>query len=175
MGKIIAVKENFLPNEFNKRLQSLLESNNLAWYFEPRSLSTVNDGNFMFTHSLFNRKNNHESKWLKLFDPILYFIADIISFRDCARMKMNCYPNRGKIYEHAKHVDILDPLTEKPIDGLITCVYNFTTCNGYTIIGDEKFMSKQNQIIIFDGDIKHCGATATDVEKRIMLNINLVK
>jgi len=39
----------------------------------------------------------------------------------------------------------------------------------------EKFMSKQNQIIIFDGDIEHCGATATDVEKRIMLNINLVK
>ena len=46
MGKIIAVKENFLPNEFNKRLQSLLASNNLAWYFEPRSLSTINDGNF---------------------------------------------------------------------------------------------------------------------------------
>ena len=175
MGKIIAVKENFLPNEFNKRLQSLLKSNNLAWYFEPRSLSTKDDGNFMFTHSLFNRKNNHESKWLKLFDPILYFVADIISFRDCVRMKMNCYPNRGKIYEHAKHVDILDPITEKPIDGLITCVYNFTTCNGYTIIGDEKFMSKQNQIIIFDGDMQHCGATATDVDKRIMLNINLVK
>ena len=97
MGKIIAVKENFLPKEFDKRLQSLLESNNLAWYFEPRSLSTKDDGNFMFTHSLFNRKNNFESKWLKLFDPILYFVADIIAFRDCVRMKMNCYPNRGQI------------------------------------------------------------------------------
>lgn len=175
MGKIIAVKENFLPNEFNKRLQSLLASNNLAWYFEPRSLSTKDDGNFMFTHSLFNRKNNFESKWLKLFDPILYFVADIIPFRDCVRMKMNCYPNRGEIYEHAKHTDILDPITEKPVDGLITCIYNFTTCNGYSIIGDKKIMSKENQIIIFDGDIEHCGATATDVEKRIMLNINLVK
>ena len=175
MGKIITIKENFLPKEYNKRLQSLIKSNNLSWYWEPRSLSTTNDGNWMFTHSLFNRKNNFESKWLKLFDPILYFIAEYVPFKDLIRMKMNLYTNRGKQYEHAKHTDVLDPITEKPVKNLITCIYNFTTCNGYSIVGDKKIYSKENQIIIFDGDIEHCGATATDVEKRIMLNINILK
>jgi hypothetical protein len=175
MGKIITVKDNFLPKDLNQQLQNLVNSNNFDWYFEPRSLVRVDDGNYMFVHKLLSKSHNHESQWFSMFKPMLKTLADIVPFTDCLRMKINCYPNRDKIYEHAKHVDFLDFITKKPPHNLVTCIYNFTTCNGYTVVGDEKFISKQNQIIIFDGDIEHYGATATNVENRIVLNINIIK
>ncbi len=175
MGKIISVKDNFLPKDLNQELQNLVKSNNFDWYFEPRSLVSVDDGNSMFVHKLLSKSDNHKSKWFLMFEPMLKSLADIVPFTDCLRMKINCYPNRDKIYEHAKHVDFLDFITKKPPKNLITCIYNFTTCNGYTVIGNEKFISKENQIIIFDGDIEHYGATATDADNRIVLNINIIK
>ena len=54
----------------------------------------------------------------------------------------------------------------------ITAIINLTTCNGYTIIGNEKIMSKENELMFFDADTLHCGSIQTDTQTRIVININ---
>ena len=87
-------------------------------------------------------------------------------------MKMNLYVNRGKQYVHQPHIDIYDGRTPRP--GVITGIFNFTTCDGFTQIEKKKYPSKRNSIILFDGTKVHCGSTPTNTKTRIVLNINLI-
>ena len=38
----------------------------------------------------------------------------------------------------------------KPTDNITNAIFNFTTCNGGTVINDEEYESKENSIIIFN-------------------------
>ena len=86
-------------------------------------------------------------------------------------MKLNLYPNQGKKIIHAKHVDLRDNITKKPLQNGTITILNFTTCNGGTIIGEEEYLSNRNQALIFDNKVKHQGFTQTDTTRRILLNI----
>ena len=70
--------------------------------------------------------------------------------------------------QHAFHKDLIGEIS----DNCITAVFNLTTCNGYTIVGDEKIMSKENELIVFPANTMHCGAVQTDTQTRIVININ---
>ena len=92
---------------------------------------------------------------------------------------MNCYVNHTVQHVHAKHVDVRHGEDSKhakkdtPVQGIVTAIYNFTDCDGFTKIEDKKYPSKANSIIIFDGTKLHCGATPTNTKKRVVLNINV--
>ena len=55
----------------------------------------------------------------------------------------------------------------------VTAILNLTTCNGYTLIGDDKIPSKENELIYFDANTLHCGVTQDDVQVRVVININV--
>ena len=63
------------------------------------------------------------------------------------------------------------PTTKKPLKNCKIIVYNFTTCNGGTIINDKEYKSNANEALIFDNEIEHQGFTQTDTQRRIILNI----
>ena len=52
-----------------------------------------------------------------------------------------------------------------------TTIFNFTTCNGGTIIDNKEYLSKVNQALIFNNQLEHQGFTQTDTPIRIVLNI----
>ncbi len=167
------IKENFLFPSFIERLEYVLDQ--IEWRFE-KTTAYEEDNNFMFTHLLFdqlNPQNIIQSPHKIIFDPIFYFIKEMIEVKQLLRMKLNLYVNRGQQYIHQPHIDIYDGLTPRP--NIITGVFNFTTCDGFTQIEKKKYPSQRNSIILFDGTKMHCGATPTNTKTRMVLNINLIK
>ena len=58
-----------------------------------------------------------------------------------------------------------------------TAVFYMNNCNGYTVLKlnnneEIKVSSEENKILIFDKDILHKVVGQTNIEKRIVLNIN---
>jgi len=170
------VKENFLFPSFFKRLTVLIESQFLEWRFEKETVYQAKDNHMFFAITLFDQGTNVLNGPHKLiFEPILYFINQEVDFKEVLRMKMNMYVNHTVQHVHQKHTDITQGGDGKtPMKGLVTAIFNFTDCDGFTQIEDTKYPSKANSIIIFDGNKKHCGATPTNAKKRVVLNINVV-
>jgi|TARA_B100001094_G_scaffold86296_1_gene82671 hypothetical protein len=99
------------------------------------------------------------------------------------RMKMNLYPNKGKQVKHGVHNDIFS--NGRPNPNVVTAVFNFTDCNGSTVILDKdkngeytkevEVPSVANTIAMFNCPHPHYGVTQSDTPTRIVLNINLEK
>ena len=52
-------------------------------------------------------------------------------------------------------------------------LFSVNTNNGFTYFADEtKIESKENQMILFPGNIKHCSVMQRDTNLRINININ---
>ena len=65
-----------------------------------------------------------------------------------------------------------------PDPDVITSVFNFHTSNGYTkILSPDKSEtlapSIANSIVIFDNPLPHAGVSQTDIDRRIVLNMNV--
>ena len=55
----------------------------------------------------------------------------------------------------------------------MTAVYYINSNNGYTKLIDQTIvLSEENKLLTFDSNIRHTGATCTDENVRIVLNIN---
>lgn len=177
------VISNFLIKPLFTALKDAVEGNVLEWFWHSKTLeqNTINpytfrEDDFMFVHVLYSKKGKKSkaSKWFSIFEPILYFLKDKYDYKELIRVKMNLYVNQGKQYEHPKHIDFYDQSTNQPPNGLITSIFNFTTCDGYTKIGDEKIPSRENELIMFDGSKEHCGSTPTNTKNRVVININVI-
>ena len=174
---MVKIIDQLLPDVFYNRLLKIFDDNDkeFNWFWNTRTAESANgeplDDNFMFTHLLYNKDYNGKSVFFETFFPILYFLEGHISINNLYRMKLNLYPNQGKKIIHAKHIDLRSEATKKPLENCTITILNFTTCNGGTIIGEEKYLSKGNQALSFDNKIEHQGFTQTDTPRRIILNI----
>ena len=71
----------------------------------------------------------------------------------------------AKLHESDLHVDVPDDCK--------TSVFYINTNNGYAKFEDgTKIYSKDNRLITFNSQMKHCGTNTTDSKYRIVLNIN---
>ena len=90
-----------------------------------------------------------------------------LNFKYLLRAKANCYSQRDKEIITKFHIDDANPHT--------VALYSINTNNGYTLFeNQEKIYSKENQIIIFDGSIKHASVSQTDTSIRVNVNFNLI-
>jgi hypothetical protein len=171
----VEVLDNLLPEEDFKKIQEVLNSDNFYWYFKTSSLKEnhIEDvDKFMFTHLLQSYVHINNSIFLNNFNIISLTLCKKYNFTEVLRMKLNLYPNQKKNVYHTKHYDIYDIAeNKKPVKNIVNCIYNFTTCNGGTVIGDTTYPSIANQAIVFSNDLQHQGFSATDVQARIVLNI----
>ena len=175
IGKVEVVN-NLLPQKEFKKLKDILNLNTFAWYFQ-RHTSTekgIEDiDKYMFTHVLHSPINENNSPFLKDFDIIPIELCKRYNFNKTIRMKLNLYPNQKENIYHKSHHDYYIKKEDNPEQGITICIFNFTTCNGGTIINDKTYPSIENQAILFPNDFKHQGFTATDVQSRVLLNIGL--
>ena len=100
---------------------------------------------------------------------------------------MNLYPNQETQVDHGIHNDIwLDGIEKgRPDPNVVTCVFNFHTCNGSTTIFDKDEQgaytkkvvvpSFENTAVMFNNTHPHFGTTQNDIPARIVLNTNLAK
>jgi hypothetical protein len=163
------VINNFLLKDYYKELKEIVHSNKFGWFYHAGTTRHPDDKNYMFAHSLY-KDNRINSDFYNKFEPLKYFISSHIPFNKLLRIKLNLYPNQGKQIKHRPHHDQEDE-NNVPDKNIRIGVFNFTTCNGSTVIGNKKIASQENQIVFFENTIEHYGITQTDTDTRIVLNI----
>ena len=168
----IEVIDNFLPKIYYNKLNSgFLDDNTKKFNWFWNNSSAKNDGNFMFTHMLWDIELGKTSPHFETFEPIIYEIDKYLPVKSIGRMKLNLYTNQGKRINHSKHYDLNDKETRQPLSNVNITLLNFNTCNGGTVIDNKKYLSKENQAIMFNNTIEHYGFTQTNSDRRIILNI----
>ena len=92
--------------------------------------------------------------------------SKILKFNYLIRAKINLYTKKDKFIETALHVDSYDPHQ--------VALYSLNTNNGYTLFEDgTKIPSVENQMILFDGSLRHASVAQTDSNVRVNININI--
>tara|TARA_R100001510_G_C7520040_1_gene115944 strand:- start:108 stop:620 length:513 start_codon:yes stop_codon:yes gene_type:complete len=164
----VNVVENFLPKEKFNLLKDYFESDKVDWQFNSSTVKDKQDNEYLFSHIVSDDELNNNSNWKDLLELLQKHIGKF----KVSRVKVNLYPNQNKQIQHAFHCDpMLDDGTVPK--NWVTAILNLTTCNGYTLIGDDKIPSKENELIYFDANTLHCGVTQDDVQTRIVVNINV--
>lgn len=184
--------DNFLPKVTFERIKSQIEDWTFNWAYSKMDytpdLERVSGkpvpkdvGVPMYVHSLYGSKqvlSNFFPLFLPVFDRLKEEFKE--DYGGLIKAKINAYANHGQRKNLAKHNDLyFQPELSKgetfirEEDKLyVTCVLQFTTDNGATCIGDTEFKNVENRIIIFDGALEHWAYTQTDIDRRIIMNIN---
>lgn len=167
LNSMTEIYQNFLPESHYRVIHELFMTERLPWHYNDRVVTT--ERQFMFTHGFMDNGkliNPH------FFEPIRAML-DLIQlkkrFIGVSRVKANLYTNQGKVITHPAHFDI--PPDAGISDKVCIGVYHVNTCNGYTVIGDERIKSEANQLILFD-NVSHFGTVQTDTDTRVVINFN---
>ena len=159
--------KDFLPKDTFQLLKNYFESDEVNWNYNSSTVEDKSDKNYLFSHIVSEKELTKNDNWKNLFNRLEEHTGKL----KIDRVKVNLYPNQNKAIQHNFHCDpmLADGSVPK---NWITAIINLTTCNGYTIIGNEKIMSKENELMFFDADTLHCGSVQTDAQTRIVININ---
>ena len=158
--------DNFLELDEFVRIETLMLNDAFPWYYNKSTLTNMDDGNFMFVHALM-WNNKIVSPLYKDFQQMLPYVKEALEYKKLTRLKLNCYTNQNKKILHPLHKDVHLKKTKDYVIG----VYHFNTCNGETIVNDEKIKSEENQMLLFD-NIPHQGNVQTNTRTRVVLNFN---
>ena len=156
---------NFIENEsVAKTIKKILLGQRFDWFYLPTLVDKEDKNDFMFWHNLYSLNDNFYSTH---FQQILMPLLGRLSFNYVSRAKINCYPRKQKFEKTKFHTDLKQPH--------MVALYSVNTNNGYTLFedGDNKIESVENQMVIFDGRLKHCSVAQTDENIRVNININL--
>jgi hypothetical protein len=188
----IKVIDNFLPQITFQRIKDNILDHGFNWSYsekdynpdlEKSSGKKIEDnvGCPMYVHSLYGSK-----QVLSPFFPMFLPIFDVLkekfkeSYGGLIKAKINAYSNHGQRKNLAKHNDLYfmpnmldkEHLIREEDKIFCTCVWQLTTDNGATCIGEKEFKNKENTLIAFDGSMEHWAYSQTDIDRRIIMNIN---
>ena len=154
---MVKIVDNFLPEEIFRPIQKKIMSNDFPWYFGD-GVVYKKDGQYQFYHYFIYEE----------YRPFYYLIEPCVKalgVKNITRIKANLNPktvfHRGGGY----HID--DPRMP------LTCIFYINTNNGWTKFkGGCKVKCVENRMVIFDSNIKHCGFTCTNKQRKVVLNFN---
>ena len=175
----IKVYDNFLDYKDYHPLKDIFcctdSSKGASFFYSPTILSDskLNHGyDFQFTHGLYDGVLRGELGILSPHFDLLNPIFKKLKVEKLYKAKVNIRTRSPKIYQSGFHVDIRTSVSES-FEGYKTAIYYINTNDGYTLFeSGEKVKSVSNRIVIFDGQLFHCGTTCTDQNIRSVLNIN---
>ena len=163
-----AVYQNFLPEPHYRVIRELFMTERLPWHYNDRVVADI--PNFMFTHTFFNDGRPTGSPFFEPVRGMLHLIQQKKPFIGVTRIKANLYTRQGEPISHPEHHDV--PPGSPESGKYCIAVYHVNECNGYTVIGDRKIRSRDNQLVIFD-NVSHYGTVQTDTDTRVMINFVL--
>jgi len=158
--------DNFLSIPDYDKLQQLLLGLDFPWYLKP-TIANHKQGldQYQFVHTFYNCSKPGLDNW----NPILQPLLDKLKANYIFRIKANCRPRTSNAVLSDYHTDM--DLNQQ------TAIYYLNTNNGYTKFQDNSLQdvnSVANRLVTFYGGLKHCGASCTDENTRILLNINYI-
>lgn len=151
-----------LHPDVHKYISDLIFKDSLFPFYYVKGVASKKDSDFFFDHILFNLERGVNSNY---FNSIALPLIGLIKYKRLIRIKINCYTNQGNQIINNFHVDSTDPHR--------VALYNINDNNGYTEFETgEKIVSKANQMILFDGKLRHRSVTQNNTDLRINININ---
>ncbi len=159
----VKIIKNYLPKKEFKNLNDLLMNYDFPWFYAS-FIANPNDKNgFHFFHLLYdNEKVNSD-----YYDIVLNPILKKQKYDKLIRAKCNLYSLREQSIKSDYHIDNSFPHK--------VLLYSVNTNNGYTLFENgQKIQSIENQLVIFDGSMRHCSVSQTDENIRVNININLL-
>ncbi len=163
------ILDDALPRDDYLALQAALLDPAFPW--QPSPILSNAPGldpqhNRQLVHGFFLDKPGfrHASPRLPLLQPLL----ELLRPRALIKVKLNLTPRQERHVEYGLHVD-----TRRP--GATTAIYYLNDNDGYTVFEDgEKVASAANRLVVFDASRRHTGASCTDADYRLVLNLNFM-
>jgi len=157
--KTIQVIDNYLPKDKFEYIKNIFfdSENNFPWYFNDFIADKKDNSDFYFSHYLYDHNTIISSFFEK--------IVPILNQQKLYRAKCNLYTKKQERIYTKYHIDLPYPH--------MVMLYNINTNNGFTSFEDgTEICSKENQVILFNGEIKHRSVSQTDERVRININID---
>ena len=152
---------NFIEDKsIQDSIKNLLFGSSFDYYYLPNTVDGAED--YFFSHILYDAKIEQYSSH---FQSILMPLLGRLKFNYLMRAKVNCYPKRNENNKGNFHLDAHEPH--------MVGLYSVNSNNGHTLFEDgTKIESGENQMVIFDGSMKHCSVVQSDTNIRVNVNIN---
>jgi hypothetical protein len=154
------VIDNFLEKNLFNKLQEILFSENINWFFKKNM--TFND-NYFFNHCFYT---NH-MPMSPLYDEYIIPILEKLNVKSIIEIRANLVLKKEQAFSSNFHTDRFYKCN--------TAILYMNTCNGYTLLDDIKKIKincNENKMLIFDSQINHSGVSQTDTNRRIVINFN---
>ena len=166
------ITDNFLDEEVFSQLQGTLLDQGICWHFVPCTDGTEgkdNQDQFFFGHTIY-QKHTWTSGLSNNLSPLIQKIAPMAIHM----IRANLMTKSESHIESQLHSDMnLNSPTADKISQWTTAIYYINDCNGYTKLEDGSVIeSKANRLLTFPSDVKHLGATCTDMKRRVLINLN---
>jgi len=158
------VIDNYLSHDDFNTLKDIIFNTEFPWFHnenivtDDELLKNSNGIPFYYQVHLIYQDNKPNSTF---YDSIMKYFDFALSLY---RVKVNYYPNQGQFIEHSYHADF-----DFPHRGAL---FSLNTCDGYTLIGDDKVDSVENRMIFFDPTKPHASTNTTDQVRRVNINFN---
>lgn len=171
---MVEVIDQFLePHELEK-IQDVLLGEEFPWFFNYHVLGNA-DHNilhfekiYQFTH-IFYANWEWNSQYKDVISPVLNKLPILSPLR----MKANLTCRADDNYLTGQHFDIQDN-SNKVINCKIALFYLNST-NGPTVFENgDKIECIENRLVLFDNHQRHSGVMATDVNNRVVINMDFL-
>ena len=158
--------DNFLPKTDFEVIQQFLLGDNFSWNLLP-SIANNKQGldQYQFVHTFFDISKPSLQNYSNFLTPLF----SKLQAKYILRVKANLRPRTTQGVLSDYHTDL--DLNQQ------TAIFYLNTNNGYTKFQDNTLQdvpSVANRLLTFYGGLKHCGASCTDSNYRILLNINYI-
>jgi hypothetical protein len=151
---------NFLEKNLFNKLQEILFSEDINWYFKK---NMTNNDNYFFAHCFYN---NH-IPMSPFYNEYIIPIFKKLNAKSLIEIKANLMLKKENVFKSNFHTDRDFKCN--------TAILYINTCNGYTLLDDVKNIKincEENKMLIFDSQINHSAISQTDVDRRIVINFN---
>jgi len=160
--------DNFLSEEEFKAIQDTMLGDDFPWYYTNGVIKPEDDNaknQYQLIH-LFYSEGLPRSSYFNIMAPITLKLNPL----SWLRIKANLNPRTEDFFEHGYHADF-----DKTIPNQRTAVFYLNTNNGYTLFEDgTKIESVRNRLVWFKTHLLHTGSTCTDMNRRVLLNLNYI-
>ena len=158
--------DDFLPTSDFQIVRDYLFSDSFTWNLS-NTIANKRQGldQYQFFHTFFDVANPSLQNYSNFLTPLLNKLQP----KYLLRIKANLRPRTTTAVLSDYHVDMSANQQ--------TAIFYLNTNNGYTKFQDNTLQdvpSVANRLLTFYGGLKHCGASATDSNYRILLNINYI-
>jgi len=168
----ITVIDNFLEDKHFKKIQEHFLSSTIPWYWLPQDVPLEDEQENLSKNGFFNHCIFNHWQFLAPYSKEIGLLLTKLNIVAPIQIRANLNLRDVDSISSKWHIDYPDIPNNK------TAIFYLNNNNGKTIVDDNgkhtEVDSKENRMLIFDGDIKHKAKYQTDVHKRYLLNINYV-